>query len=256
VLGRALVPGPLVWGCLAAALGVAGEGVGGGSVVGGIEPRAVAGLAPLLVEHLDSLDALLVLDDGGITRVEPAALGGERLDWPLDPLTPLYLVATLPPGEPVGDAVAAHAARRTGAVLTAAYLVGMAAAATELSVEYARERRQFDRPIGSFQAVKHLLADSVARLEVARAGVYAAAAALDDPEAPEAGDAGRAAASAKVVAGETALRCCRTAVQVHGGMGFTWEVDAHLYLKRAWVLDTVFGSTAEHAHAVAATLVR
>jgi alkylation response protein AidB-like acyl-CoA dehydrogenase len=235
-LGRALVPGPLVWGCLAAPFGVDG-------VVGGIEPRE-----PLLIEHLDALDALLVLSDGGITCVDTAGLDGDALEWPLDVLTPLHQVAVLPAGEPVADAGGAVDARRAGAVLTAAYLVGMAAAATERSVAYARERQQFDRPIGSFQAVKHMLADMLTRVEVARAAAYAGAAILDDPDV---GDASRAAASAKVVAGETALKNCRAAIQVHGGMGFTWEVDAHLYLKRAWVLDTVFGSTAEHAATLA-----
>jgi alkylation response protein AidB-like acyl-CoA dehydrogenase len=235
-LGRALVPGPLVWGCLAAPFGVDG-------VVGGVEPRE-----PLLIEHLDALDALLVLSDGGITRVDPARLDGHLIEWPLDALTPLRQVAALPAGEPIADATGAVDARRAGAVLTAAYLVGMAAAATERSVAYARERQQFDRPIGSFQAVKHILADMLTRVEVARAAAYAGATILDDPDV---GDVARAAASAKVVAGETALKNCRAAIQVHGGMGFTWEVDAHLYLKRAWVLDTVFGSTAEHATALA-----
>jgi alkylation response protein AidB-like acyl-CoA dehydrogenase len=240
-LGRALVPGPVVWGCLAVPLGI-------GGVVGGIEPRE-----PLVVEHLDHLDALLVLTEAGISRVEPGALHGEELDWPLDALTPLTRVGTLPDGERVGDVDAAVATRRAGAVLTAAYLVGMAAAATDQAVAYARERRQFDRPIGSFQAIKHILADMLAHLEVARAVVYAGAAILDDPSAR---DVDRAVSSAKAVAGETALASCRASIQVHGGMGFTWEVDAHLYLKRAWVLDTVFGSTADHAHAIFDSLVQ
>ncbi|MGH9027323.1 MAG: hypothetical protein ACRDWD_14585, partial [Acidimicrobiia bacterium] len=131
-LGRALVPGPLVWGCVSVPLAVDG-------VVGGIEPRE-----PLVVEHLDTLDALLVLTDGGIARVDPRALGGEPVDWPLDALTPITRIAALPAGERVGDAGAAAAARRSGAALTGAYLVGMAAAATEQAVDYARERRQFD----------------------------------------------------------------------------------------------------------------
>ena len=245
-LGRALVPGPLVWGCLAAPYDVEG-------VVGGIEPRAAFPGVPssgdaLLVEHLDSLDALLVLTDEGIARVDPGELDGELLDWPLDALTPLHRIASLPAGTSVAGADAVVPTRQAGAVLTSAYLVGMAAASTDLAVAYARDRQQFDRPIGSFQAIKHILADMVARLEVARAAAYAGAAILDDPEV---GSAARAASSAKVVAGETALKNCRAAIQVHGGMGFTWEVDAHLYLKRAWLLDTVFGSVAAHAYALA-----
>jgi alkylation response protein AidB-like acyl-CoA dehydrogenase len=234
-LGRAVVPGPLVWGCLGAALGVDG-------IVGGIEPRE-----PLLVEHLESIDTLLVLTADGISQVDPSTLDGDLLEWPLDALTPLHRVTSIPAGTPVAGADALVPARRAGAVYTSAYLVGMATASTDLAVAYARERQQFDRPIGSFQAIKHILADMVTRLEVARAAAYAGAAILDDPGA---GDPARAVSAAKVVAGETALKNCRASIQVHGGMGFTWEVDAHLYLKRAWVLDTVFGSVAEHADAL------
>ena len=128
-------------------------------------------------------------------------------------------------------------------MLTAAYAVGMASRLTEMSVAYAKERQQFDRIIGSFQAIKHLLADMAVRTEVARAAVYAAGAALVDPGSE---DVGRAASVAKVVAGEAAIVNGKTATQVHGGMGFTWEVDVHLYLKRAWLLDTHFGSTEHH----------
>ena len=123
-----------------------------------------------------------------------------------------------------------------------------AEATTELAVAYAKERHQFDRPIGSFQAVKHLLADMVVRAEVARAAVYAAGVTLDDPLV---GDAARAVATAKFMAGEAARQNGKACVQVHGGMGFTWEVDAHLYLKRAWVLDAAFGSVDDHALAIA-----
>jgi alkylation response protein AidB-like acyl-CoA dehydrogenase len=136
-------------------------------------------------------------------------------------------------------------------VLTAALLLGIAEAVTDAGVAYAKERVQFDKPIGAFQAVKHLLADMLVRVEVARAAVYAAGVTIDDPEV---GDAARAAAGAKILAGEAALANAKSNVQVHGGMGFTWEVDAQLYLKRAWVLETVFGSGDAHAEALAATI--
>jgi alkylation response protein AidB-like acyl-CoA dehydrogenase len=88
----------------------------------------------------------------------------------------------------------------------------------------------------------------VVRTELARAAVYAAAAALDE------GIERREASVAKALAGEAAITNGKTATQVHGGMGYTWEVDIHLYLKRAWVLDTHFGSTEYHYDAVAAGL--
>jgi len=240
-LGRAVVPGPLVWGVLA-------HGVVDG-VVGGLE-RPADGIA--MVEHLDSIDALLVIDDRGAARIDPAAIAdAERLDWPLDFLTPVARVASLPAGERVADGGAVAAWRRQGAVLTAAFEAGMAARCVEMATEYSLARKQFDRPIGSFQAVKHMLADAVVRAEVARTAVHAAAVTLDDPEV---GDVDRAISGAKLLAGEAALKNAKTSLQVHGGMGFTWEVDVHLYLKRVWVLDTVFGSAATHADRIAADL--
>ncbi len=241
-LGRAVVPGPLVWSALA-------HGAVDG-VVGGIETTGRT--APWRVEHLDAVDGLLVLAEDRVTVVPAGALAGAvPVERPLDPLTPLHRVDALPAGDDVGGPELATTIRRHGAVLTAAFLVGIAQAASDLAVAYARERRQFERPIGSFQAVKHLLADTAVRTEIARTSVHAAACFVDDPEL---GDVERAVSGAKLLAGEAAVGNSRTCVQVHGGMGFTWEVDAHLFLKRAWLLDTVFGSTDHHADTVAASL--
>jgi alkylation response protein AidB-like acyl-CoA dehydrogenase len=241
-LGRAAVPGPLVWAYLAH--GVV-DGIAGGLEVAHRGP-------PWMVEHLDAIDTLLVMDEDGIRAVPAGKIAGaDPVKRPLDPLTPVHRVDNLPAGESVGGDDLLTRWRLEGPVVTAAFLVGAAQACTDLSVAYAKERRQFDRPIGSFQAIKHLLADMLVRTEVARASVQAAACTLDDPEV---GHVARAVAGAKMLAGETAIANGKTATQVHGGMGFTWEVDVHLYLKRAWVLDTVFGSVDEHADAVAATV--
>jgi alkylation response protein AidB-like acyl-CoA dehydrogenase len=235
-LGRAVVPGPLVW-CF-----------GRDAITGGVDLTAGGGL---LVEHLDVLDELLVLEETVVRRADPATVSGTARDWPLDPLTPVWEVESSLRGEQVGDATAATALRVQGALLTAAFLVGMADALTDLAVTYAKEREQFDRPIGSFQAVKHLCADMAVRAEVARAATHAAACVLDDPAV---GDGARSLSGAKLLANEAAILNGRSATQVFGGMGFTWEVDVHLYLKRAWVLDTAFGSIDSHADVVAATL--
>jgi alkylation response protein AidB-like acyl-CoA dehydrogenase len=241
LLGLACVPGPLVAGSLAHGL------VDG--VVGGLDRPAAGKIA--LVEHLDALDRVVVLDADGVSVVDARALDGDPSPWPLDPLTPVTRVASVPAGERVGDAALARDWRRQGALLTAAFSLGLATRCTELAVDYAKTREQFERPIGSFQAIKHLLADMLVRTEVARAAVYAAGAHLDDAELP---GLERAIAGAKVLAGEAAIANGKSATQVFGGMGFTWEVDVHLYLKRAWVLDTHFGSAEQNSDGVAQLL--
>jgi alkylation response protein AidB-like acyl-CoA dehydrogenase len=138
-----------------------------------------------------------------------------------------------------------------GAVLTAALLAGSAQAVLDLAVAYAKQRHQFGRPIGGFQAVKHILADMQVRASLAQAAVYAAGAHVDDPSL---GPLRRAVAAAKITAGEAAVRNGRDAIQVHGGMGFTWEIDAHLHLKRAWALDPTFGAPSAHADVLADAL--
>jgi alkylation response protein AidB-like acyl-CoA dehydrogenase len=241
-LGRALVPGPLIWSHLAHGL------VDG--VVTGLE-RPGAG-EPAMVEHLAVADAVVVLDDDGIMCVDAAACADAvALDWPLDPLTPVHRVDALPDGTRIGDAALAAQWRTAGSMLVAAYEVGMAEACVSAATAYSLERHQFDRPIGSFQAVKHILADMAVRAEIARAAADAAAVTLDDPEV---GDIARVGSGARLLAAEAALKNAKSSMQVHGGMGFTWEVDVHLFLKRAWVLNTTFGSPTAHADALAATL--
>lgn len=245
-LGAALVPGPLVWSELAARRI---EGAADGSkVVGGIDTTTGSGL---VVANLDACERLLVLTETGVRDVAADDVTARRLDRPLDPLTPVHAAGSLPAGEPIGGPELVGVLRRGGAILTAALALGLARTATELGVAHAKERRQFDRPIGSFQAVKHLLADAAVRVEVARAAVHAGALHVDDPSL---GDVDRAVAGAKDLAGRAAVANARTCLQVHGGMGYTWEVDVHLLLKRAWVLETMFGAASDHADVVAARL--
>lgn len=241
-LGRALVPGPLVATHLAA--GLIDGATTGDAIVGLIEDTD----GPVLVEHLDSLDALLVLRADGLYRVDPRSLSGRLIERPLDAATPLTEIAAIPVGTKLGDATLAALVRRDGACLTSALLVGIAHAATALATEYAKHREQFGRPIGSFQAVKHLLADMLSRAEVARAAVDAACATVDHPEV---GNPDLSVSAAKVLASEAALLNGKSGIQVHGGMGFTWEVDAQLFLKRAWVLETHFGSVDAHTETLA-----
>jgi alkylation response protein AidB-like acyl-CoA dehydrogenase len=244
-LGRGLVPGPLVATHLAAGLV---DGAGDGTcIVGMYEPTPTANL----VEHGAQVQTLLWFAEGELRAVDPTSLGLQPIARPLDALSPVWNAV----GEPVYETVAVGdtvgGLRRAGVVLTAALQLGLSLATVELATAFAMGREQFGRPIGSFQAVKHLLAEMLVKAEVARAAVYAAACELDGAGS---GDASRAAAAAKVMAGEAALFCGRTGIQVHGGMGFTWEVHAQRYWKRAVVLDTHFGSAEEHAVAVAGLL--
>jgi alkylation response protein AidB-like acyl-CoA dehydrogenase len=244
-LGRRLVPGPLVWTHLLADRIDGAET--GAVVVGGLDlwgPDA----GPTVVEHLAQLDALVLLRRDGVYRVDPRALAAQAIDTPLDPLTPVHHVAALPAGERIGDAAESAQLRLEGAALVSAQLLGIAEMTQELATAYAKTRRQFDRPIGGFQAVKHILADMFVRQELARAAVYAAGATLDDPAV---GSGERAVAAAKLVAGEAAMKNARACVQVHGGMGYTWEIPAHYYLKRTWVLENVFGTVDEQAERMA-----
>ena len=234
-LGRALVPGPVVFTQLAA--GLVEGAAEGDCVVGGLDLRR-SGASPLLVAHWNSLDRLLVLRDEGAYVVEAVGLEAAPIENPMDPLTPLHRIDFLPLGESIGGAPLAESLALRGRALIGALSLGIAGATLDLAVDYAKQREQFDRPIASFQSIKHMLADMFSRLELARAAVYAAGATLDFPEDH---DAERAVFAASICSSDSAMKNARACIQIHGGMGYTWEVAAHYFLKRCWVLDSVFG---------------
>lgn len=264
-LGRALATGPYTATALAAPL--LPEYASGRHRVG-LSDLTIG--APYHLEHLDALDALLVVEvvDGEahafhgysqVLRVEPIELRAEPVPHPVDPCVPLHRLCQKPlRGEIIGDAATADALLREGALLTAAYQTGIATTLTERAVAYAKQRTQFGRAIGSFQAVKHLCADMVARAELARAAVHSAAVLLDDERADR-GEADLPAAAtavsaAKLLADDAAVANARAAIQVHGGMGCTWEMGLHYFLKRAWALSLAYGRAAEHADLIAEAL--
>jgi hypothetical protein len=250
-LGRYCVPGPLVGTLLAGALLAVAELAGEAAVTEIVDlgSHVATGDASIWIPYAEILDSVVVVAGDTARRAPPAAFDADPSPWPLDPLTPVARATRMPDGERLD--VDVTSLRRAGALLTAAIQLGLADRLAEMAVEYAKERMQFDRPIGSFQAIKHVCADMAVRAEVARAAVYAAGAHLDAAGVP---GLDRAIAGAKALAGEAAIANGKSATQVHGGMGFTWEVDVHLYLKRAWVLDTRFGSAADHCDALAASL--
>jgi alkylation response protein AidB-like acyl-CoA dehydrogenase len=133
---------------------------------------------------------------------------------------------------------------------TAATLVGGARHLIEVTVDYAKERRQFGQPIGGFQAVKHHLASAHLAVEFAAPAVYRAAWSLatDQPTVP------RDVSMAKAMAGDAAEQAARMALQVHGAIGYTFESDLHLWMKRVWALSPAWGDAAWHRRRVATTL--
>ena len=149
-------------------------------------------------------------------------------------------------GEPSGQALAALI--DLGATAQAGMAMGVAGVMLDRSVSYAAEREQFGRPIGSFQAIKHRCADMAVAVEAGRAiSHYAFWACGEDSE-----DRSRAASAAKAYCGEIACSVCNDALQIHGGMGFTWEMGLHRYLRRAQVIEHAVGSRAWHYDRVVA----
>ena len=140
----------------------------------------------------------------------------------------------------------------SGAALTRAFeratvalaheLVGVAQALLESTVDYAKLRMQFGRPIGSFQAIKHKCAEMLLEVELAKAAAYYAAAAQDEDDA----DAAAFASQAKALASDACLNTAREAIQIHGGVGFTWDHDTHLWFKRAHSAALLLGDAAVH----------
>ncbi|MBT2398584.1 acyl-CoA dehydrogenase family protein [Streptomyces sp. ISL-100] len=218
--GRALLPGPLVATHLAA--GTVPGAATGETVVTRVDGE--------LVEWLDASDHVL----GNASGAVPVRS--------VDPLTPLHRL----PGDVLGQ-VRRDVPRNVpeAALLTAAEQLGSAARTTEVAVQYAREREQFGRPIGAFQAVKQLCAQMLVRAEVARCAVYGAAVTGDPVEI----------AGAKLLADDAAVRNARDCLQVYGGMGFTWEADVHLHLKRAWVRAERWQTAGDAAETLAAALL-
>jgi alkylation response protein AidB-like acyl-CoA dehydrogenase len=166
----------------------------------------------------------------------------------MDRLRPQYQVDVS--GIETGSAINPQAWQRVvrrALVATAAELVGVGRHLLDSAVEYAKERQQFGRPIGSFQGLQWKLVDAALELERAAAAVAWAAMCVD----VDTDDADAAVHSAKLEAGTAARRCARTSLQVHGGIGYTWEHGLHFWLRRAYAGDAFMGSSDYHARRLA-----
>jgi alkylation response protein AidB-like acyl-CoA dehydrogenase len=162
--------------------------------------------------------------------------------------TPAVLLAT-------GDGAVAvrEAAENVAATALGAECVGGAEKVLAMTTEHGRTRMQFGRPVGSFQAVKHLCADMLVQLELARTAAAHAAATLDDPASSRIAR-GDAVLLARAQCADAYYRCASIGLQVHGGIGFTWEHPLHLYLKRAKSSQQLLGSSAQARRRIAARL--
>jgi hypothetical protein len=136
--------------------------------------------------------------------------------------------------------------RRRATLAVSAQLLGLADVLLETAVGYAKERRQFGKPIGSFQAIQHHLADALLKIRFAKPVVYRAAWSV----ASGSEEADLHVSMAKYYAAEAAEVACRKSLQVHGAIGYTFEYDLHLWMKRVWSLRTSWGSPADHLRRV------
>jgi alkylation response protein AidB-like acyl-CoA dehydrogenase len=242
-LGRRVTPGPFLGTVLAArAATVSGAADVAAALLSG-QARGALGAHPPDGPSIlyDAADAayLLVFDGEGASLYEAAAAGNRTEQRGLDPL--LRRETASLSGEPIATlSSAAEPIGPRGSVLTSALLTGIAAAGRDISVSYAKTREQFGSPIGAFQAVKHRCADLAVGAALADAQLTFAALSV----AEYADDVDFQVASARVVAERAALHNVREAIQIYGGIGVTWECDAHLYLKRTHALRELFGGEA------------
>ncbi len=214
------------------------------------------GTGPVLYAPSASVVVAVAADDDGAAGLYAVPLGGDAAARPprepaMDRTRELgMLVFDGARGARLGGPAEVDALLDRGATGHAAEMLGAASAALDMAVAYAKDRVQFGRPIGSFQAVKHRLADMLVDVEGMRSSVFHAAWSIG------AGDPGAsiAASVAKSWCSEAGKRVMASALQVHGGIGFTWEHDLHLFLKRAQLDQLAFGSATFHQDRLAAML--
>ncbi len=249
-LGRHAAPVPFVPTVLALdAFATAGDAAGVERLLSGEVRACVAWDAAAPVPYAPSADVAIVLADDGVyalditehPRREPAMDLTRELGW---------LSFDRAAARQLGGLDARTRLLDRGATFTSADLLGSASRALDMSVEYAKDRVQFGRPIGSFQAVKHRCADMLVDVEGMRSTVYWAAWCIGADDA----DASVAASTAKIWCGDASKRVMASALQVHGGIGFTWEHDLHFFLKRAQLDQLAFGDAVAHRARLAALL--
>ncbi|BBX00257.1 acyl-CoA dehydrogenase [Mycolicibacterium moriokaense] len=232
-LGRWCVPGPVTESIAVAPVLLADDERSAGLASG--ELIATASMPPQVPRAVDADTAgLILVTDNGEVRDGAAAAPVESVD----PSRKLFDVNA----SGAGRAADVARAYEFGVLATSAQLVGLGQTLLDMSVEYAKQRSQFGKVIGTYQAIKHKLADVHIALELARPLVYGAALAVAD----ESTDTARDVSAAKVAASDAALLAARSALQTHGAIGFTQEHDMSLWLLRVQALRSAWGDPALH----------
>jgi len=193
------------------------------------------------VAEADRVDWIVVVDAGPTVRVIPAGDAKLREVSTIDFSRRMFEVEAAGRGTSL-DAGALEAALQRGTAALAAEMVGTARRLFDMALQYAKERVQFDVPIGSFQAIQHKLAECSLGVERATAAAQYASMTLDADDA----DRSRAVHVAKAAAGSAITRAAKDAAQVHGGIGYTWEHDLHLFLRHAYGSEHWMGTTKWH----------
>jgi alkylation response protein AidB-like acyl-CoA dehydrogenase len=227
------------WSQQPAAVLARGEGLRW-DLTGRTDPVEVASAADVVVVATADGVFLVDLDDDLRPPAEPAMDGTRALSW---------LTFDRTPAQRIGDAAAATRFLDRGALGASAEMLGGAERVLELATEYAKDRVQFGQPIGSFQAVKHRCADMLVDVEGMRSTVWHAAWCLSADEG-----ATVAASTAKIWCSDAARRVMASGLQVHGGIGFTWEHDLHLFMKRAQFDQLQYGDADTHRTRLAGLL--
>jgi alkylation response protein AidB-like acyl-CoA dehydrogenase len=244
-IGRWAVPGPVTESIAVAPILLAGqdEWAQRSAALASGELIATVALPPLVPRAVDAdtADLILLAEDG---QVHDGAAGARHES--IDPSRHLFDVNA------AGDAQSADVARafEFGALATAAQLIGAAQEMLDAAVEYAKQRSQFGNVIGSYQAIKHKLADVLIAIEMARPLVYGAALALAQAGTAASTSIARDVSAAKVAAADAALLAARSALQTHGAIGFTQEHDLSLLLVRVQALRPAWGDPTWHRRRV------
>lgn len=254
--GRAAMPGPMVEHVAVAvpllASSPQGEQWLEGAVAGDLLATVGLGGADAAIPWAAQADVVLRAD-GDVARAVPAGPAGD----PRVSVDRSRRAARLAdgPGTTAGATVLEGAdvglALDRGALATAAQLLGLSEKLIEMTAEYTKARHQFGVPIGSYQAVKHQLANALLRVEYARPCIYRASYSVARREP----DRSRDVSLAKAYANEAASLSARVALQCHGAIGYTYEYDLHLWMKRVWALRVAWGDTAFHRSRVAAAVL-